>query len=289
MEDNQTYSGTYNESSLIEKILIELNQNNNLYSEVKKVLYDLLGKMIKSGFVMDESILPKIRELAVIEKPRYEKREKSYEVENNKISVCIDTIYDESGPVIAMEMILNHLFPNNDPKTEALYQNMIKGLVNTFVGGKSMDDGFRVNELMSLTVGCDYSMGLQSHPLFLAFCQGNMSLCIDKLKQKLINNGISAEIAEQKISDLLKILNYQNNREIPNFLRTAQKQLTEIFLLTQPSEAQILDFTSKVILSPVYYDIQEERAKHGYLEGFEVEYKQMIDNYLNSRVKGYTK
>lgn len=274
---------------LKDKIILVLNQNYNLSMDLNNVIANVLGQMISFGFPIDESILKKLEELTIVRKPKYADRTKKFNVEDNELFVPIQMLYEDSGTDVAVEMILNYLFPNLNAKTEALYQNMVQGLSNTFSGESNMSDGFRVNELMSLIVGCDLEKGIQSHPLFMSFCQGNMSVCLDKIQQKLVSNGLEPKEAKKKVDDLLSLIDYNNKIGKKGFLREAQRKLTELFLLTNPSQEQIITYSEQVIKSTDAYSTPEERLAHQDIIGFDVEYNKMIEDYYLSIKLGNTK
>lgn len=253
----------------MEEIINALKENNNLTEEVKlKIEQDIINLVNIFPNIDKTNIAKKIKNIKIEALPKLGEYE-DVKVSNDTVLVSKSALETKDAYNISMQGLLKALFPNNNPKLEALHNGMTEMIANTVVGNSSESDEYYTCELLDLVIDPE---SRESGLLENSYLNGNFSLIIPFLEDKL---------GKEQSDDFLNMSNQNymtRNNSNQSLFPEMEKYLIDAFFRQNPTIKATNDFDSKLVLDSRFFD---ENANK-YIGLFEV-----ADYYDNLRLDYY--
>lgn len=248
------------------EILEALKSNPYLTEEVKKDMENNLRKLFSVFPNIDINyVIDKLGKLQIKSLPRLGEYEDVKCITGDLVCVSKDSLEAKDGNNISMQILLKGLFPNVNPKLEAIYNGMTEMIANTLVGGSSESDEYFICELLEEIINLD---GDEFDTLETAYLSGNISLIVPFIEEKMGTNLLN------QLLDMCNQNYMRRKTDGQSLFPEIEKNLITTFYKQNPNKEAVEHFDSKLILDPRFF---EERANQ-YVGLYEV-----ADTYDNIR------
>lgn len=255
----------------MEEIVNALNENRNLTEEIKlRIKNDIINLINIFPNIDKTNISEKLKDLKIEALPKLGEYEDVKSLGNSEILLSKTAVENKDVYNITTQCLLKALFPNTNPKLEALHNGMTEMIANSIVGNSSESDEYYTCELLSLVIDPENN---NEDILTNAYLNGNFSLIIPFLEDKL---------GKEMTNDFLNMSNQNymtRNNDSQSLFPEMEKYLINAFFKQNPSIKASNDFDGKLVLDSRFFDDKANR----YIGLFEV-----ADYYDNLRLNYYT-